>query len=164
MQHESSDTQVDQITRTDETQRKRLMKYASKLPDSSRRKAMASAVDFSYRVKTEHPGVGKTTLIYCGFIVALKDYHYSEHTAPHRKGSARYVGLAEEVFEERIMAIPKNRKNSQIKNKVKAHLGKIHTARKKGVSFSDISTFLNVKYKIKVSAEYIRRIYNENCI
>ncbi|GFO65898.1 hypothetical protein M1B72_02710 [Geomonas paludis] len=161
MQHDPVQALIDKITNTDEAQRKRLLKYAANLPDASRRKAMASAVDFNYKAKSEFPEVGKVTLIYCGFIMGLKDYHYSEHTASNRKNSAEYADLAEEILEERIMKVPKKRKESSIKYKVKAHIGEIHTARKKSISFRDITVYLNTVCKIRVTAEYVRRIYAE---
>lgn len=164
MRQEPSDDVIDSITKTDEAGRRKLLRYASRLPDSSRRKAMVAAIDYFYREKLKYPDVGKATLVYCGLIVALKNYHYSEHTAPKRKDSAEYAAMAEDLFEQKIIARIKKRKSCLVKNKISVHMGEISTARRNGISFSDIANFLKVKHKISTTAEYVRRIYNENCL
>lgn len=157
-----SDTQINAITKTNEATRDKLFRYAGKLPDSSRQKAMVAALDFFYSSKAKYPDLGKPAMIYFGYIIALKDFHFASHIAMKRKNSSDYADMADDLFGQKIVSTIKQKKSRMLKNKITPHLGEIFTARRNGVSFADIANFFILNYKIQISAEYIRRIFNEN--
>lgn len=151
---------VEEATGLTATQRDKLFRYAATLPDASRRKALARGVDYYFVIRNEWPGVGKVLLMYCGFLLALKQFKGARH-AMVRKGTEEHVGRIEELVEDKMTSVVSQRKAALLKNKVMAFKGEMIQAKDSGMSLRQMAVWLLKEHKIKVSREYLRRIFNE---
>lgn len=153
---------IDALTGEGSNQRDALLRYAAKsLPETLRLRALAKAQDFYYSNRAANPTSTKAELVYAGFILALKAYHYADIRSMSRKDTDKHIATIQEVHDGRRRASIKRRFPNK-KKEVEQYLDDILQSRREGHSLQDIVTWLMEAHKLNVTKEYLRRIVNAN--
>jgi hypothetical protein len=161
---ENIDAILNKITNTDQNERSRLIRYSATIPEQTRVRAFQQAVNSLYSSRNrEYQHLGKTALLYCGLISALKKIRSADTKGMKRKGSKKIVRTIEELRRDR-MDVLRKRKNSRSNKRLRLakYLGVIWEARNNGYSLQMICDWLLETQQIKVSREYLRKVLKDD--
>lgn len=153
---------IDRLTATHEDERKRLLRYmGSKMDDKSRLKSFSAMIDYYYDNRFKfRPKLGKSVLLFCGLIRALKSLHYSDTRGLSRKDSERHVPVMEDLRRGRTAVDLRLHKQGKKRGRLEKLMAEIVELRSEGNSYQFIVNHLKKYHRIQVSSEYLRKVVN----
>ncbi len=156
------DDLLNPITGLTGKERKSVLSWVASLPEDRIIEIFQDAVKKSFQLKDEHPKLPGKTAKYCAFILAGRKNGWDTV-----RGKGYRVAGAEQYEDFTSLRSAKaaefiQRGRSPIKRKqILAYWGEVKELRSNGIGFRGLSRYLAKERKVKTSASYLQKLWNE---
>lgn len=150
------------ITGLTEHERKKLFSWVASLPEDKIIEIFQSGVKTSFQLKGERPDLPGRVIKYCAFVIAVrrggwdtvngKGYRMANQKQYDDFTHLRRASAANLICKGRTPVL---------RRKVLAYWGEVKELKMDGMGFRVIASYLQSKRKLKVSATYLCRLWNE---
>jgi len=154
--------QLNLITGLTAKERKQVLSWIASLNEEQVIDIFQDGVKKSYLLKNEHPDVSGRINKYCAFILSARNAGWNTV-----KGRGYRVAEKEQyddfssLRKSSVATLIKKGRTPVLRRKILAHWGEIKELKDEGVGFRPIADFLSQKRKVKASASYLAKLWQE---
>lgn len=154
--------QLNLITGLTESERKKIFSWVASLPEDKIIEIFQDGVKRSFQLKGERPDLPGRVTKYCSFVMAARKGGWDTI-----KGKGYRVANQEQyddfthLRKANAATLTGKGRLPVLRRKILAHWGEVRELKTDGMGFRVIASYLQSKRKLKVSATYLCRLWNE---
>ena len=154
--------QLNLITGLTEHERKKLFSWVTSLPEDKIIEIFQDGVKRSFQLKGERPDLPGRITKYCAFVMAARKGGWDTIKGKGYRvaGREQYDDFSH-LRKASVAALTSKGRLPVLRRKVLAYWGEVRELKADGMGFRVIAGYLQTKRKLKVSATYLCRLWNE---
>lgn len=154
--------QLNLITGLTEKERKRLLSWIASLPEEKIIEIFQDGVKIAYQIKNEHSEIPGRTNKYCAFILAGRQAGWDTIKGKgYRTAEKKQYDDFSNLRKAKAVALITRGRKPTLRRKILAYWGEIKELKTEGVGFRPIVEYLSTKRKVKTSASYLAKLWQE---
>ena len=156
------DDLLNQITGLTDRERKQLLSWVASLPEEKIIEIFQDGVKKAYQIKEERPELPGRIGKYCAFIVAARKAGWDT-----LKGKGYRVAEKEQyddfshLRKAKVAELMQRGRTPVLRKKIMAYWGEVKELKAEGMGFRPIADYLARTRKVKTSASYLVKLWNE---
>jgi hypothetical protein len=153
---------IEFLTGLIEKERKRVWSWVGSLPEEQLVAVFQDGVKKAYQLKSEHPEVQGRIIKYSAFILAARSAGWDSLKGKgYRIAEKKQFTDFSEIRKAKAASIIRKGRNPILRKKLLAYWGEVRQLKLEGIGFRPISDYLLKNRKIKASASYLAKLWQE---
>ena len=156
------DDLLNQITGLIGGERKRVLAWVASLPEERIIEIFQTGVKKAYQIQEERPDLPGRIVKYCAFIIAARKSGWDTLRGKgYRVAEKEQYDDFSHLRKARAAELIRRGRTPILRKKILAHWGEVKELRADGLGFRPIADYLTRTRKLKTSASYIRKLWQE---